>query len=119
MLLENSLDDVNSIHRVENNYRNCIKLKILSLNVCGLRSKLVIPDFVTHISQYDILCFTESKTNATDCMSTLIPGYTLCLNNRKGTRPSGGIAIGIRNEPTHLIKVNEKITSQYISCLVP
>ena len=39
------------------------KLRILRLNVCGLKIKLIIPDFSLLTSKYDILCFQESKTD--------------------------------------------------------
>ena len=57
------------------------KLRILSLNVSGLKSKLIIPDFSLLISKYDILCLQESKTDETDCKPDLIPGYISYFNN--------------------------------------
>lgn len=38
-----------------------LKIKVLSLNVCGLASKLGNPDFVEFISLYDVICLTETK----------------------------------------------------------
>ena len=72
------------------------KLRILSLNVCGLKSKLIIPDFSLLISKYDILCFLESKTDETNCKPDLIPGYTTYFNNRKSIRPSFGIVTNVK-----------------------
>ena len=53
-------------HECENNvkFKNLKskrQFKILSLNVCGLVSKIKMPDFIEYISSYDILCFTETK----------------------------------------------------------
>ena len=62
-------------------------------------NKLQIPEFVEFVSKYDILCFTETKLDESDCISTLLPVYTFFLNNRqKRLRSSGGIAIGIKSE---------------------
>ena len=93
------------------------KLRIISLNVCGLKSKLIIPDFSLLISKYDILCFQESKTDETDCKPDLIPGCTTYFNNRKGIRPSGDIVISVKYELADIVKVWDKNKSQYISWL--
>ena len=50
------------------------QLSFLSINVGGLRNKLQIPEFVEFVSKYDILCFTETKLDGSDSMSTLLPG---------------------------------------------
>ena len=84
------------------------KLRILSLNVCGLKSKLIIPDFSLLISKYDILCFLESKTDETDCKPDLIPGYTTYFNNRKGMRPSGDIIINVKYELADIVSLQQK-----------
>ncbi len=41
-------------------------LSILTLNVCGLKSKLQDKVFLEECSNYDILCFTETKLDNTD-----------------------------------------------------
>jgi hypothetical protein len=43
-------------------------LKIFSLNVCGIKSKLVSPDFSNLIENYDILVFIEYKTDKLDIL---------------------------------------------------
>ena len=73
---------VNDVTDYSDVNRHHTKLSILSLNVCGLRSKLIIPYVLLFISQYDILCFVESKTDETDNKPDLIPGYTSYFNNR-------------------------------------
>ena len=41
-------------------------LKFIYLNVCGITSKLLNPDFATLIKRYDILIFNETKTDHLD-----------------------------------------------------
>ena len=84
---------------------NHVKLRILSLNVCGLRNKLTVPDFLEFISKYNILCFLQSKTDETDSKPDLITGYTCYFNNRKGVRPSGEIVISVTNDLANIVKV--------------
>ena len=42
------------------------KVNFLSLNVCGLSSKIQNDDFVQSIKNYDVLCFQETKTDEVD-----------------------------------------------------
>ena len=67
-------DHVNG-HVVINDDVDLIKLKILSLNVCGLVSKLHNPDFVEFLSLYDIICLTETKIDKID--DVVFEGYEL------------------------------------------
>ena len=66
---------------------------ILSLNCCGIKSKLNYPEFVEFISEFDILCLLETKTD--DCAEINIPGYSVQMKNRKlfSNRKSGGIIL--------------------------
>ena len=41
-------------------------LKFLSLNVCGLRSKLLIPEFFNYINQFDVISLSEMKLDDLD-----------------------------------------------------
>ena len=78
-------------------------------------NNLQIPEFVEFVSKYDILCFTETKLDESDCRSTLLPVYTFFLNNRqKRLRSSGGIAIGIKSEYVS-ITLNFTHHSEYMS----
>ena len=81
-------------------------LNFLTLNTCGLKSKLIIPEFCDFISQYDIIGLQETKTNNLDSFE--IPGFTTYLKHRKNLskRKSGGIGIAYR-----------KCLSNYISIL--
>ena len=45
---------------------NVNKLNITFLNVCGIKSKLLNPDFDLLIKSYDILIFTETKADEFD-----------------------------------------------------
>lgn len=41
-------------------------LQICTLNVCGIKSKIDIPDFAVMCLNYDIMCLTETKTDDVD-----------------------------------------------------
>ena len=82
-------------------HRNCSS--ILSLNVCGLRSRLNCQEFVDYITQFDILLFVETKTDRqdhsylTETFSKL--NYSINISSRKylSFQRSGGIAVAIKN----------------------
>ena len=69
----------------------------MSINVCGLKSKLNIPEFTELINSYDIICFQETKLDDVDEIN--IDGYTvICQNRKKISRyRSGGTAIAAKN----------------------
>ncbi len=77
-------------------------LSILTLNVCGLKSKLQDEVFLEECSNYDILCFTETKLDDTD--KELIEerfedvGFKCVLKNRRkySNIRSGGILIAYK-----------------------
>jgi len=61
------------------------------LNVCGLKYKLLLPDFVDIIKQYDIVFLCETKLSDEDILH-LPNEYTYLLKNRKkNVRKSGGL----------------------------
>ncbi|KAK3107329.1 hypothetical protein FSP39_011987, partial [Pinctada imbricata] len=62
-------------------------------NVCGLKSKLLLPEFQELIKTYDIFICVETKTDNLDILK--VPsGYKYFLKSRKEfKRKSGGIAI--------------------------
>lgn len=90
------------------------QLKILTLNVCGLSSKLQIPEFIDLINCYDIIGIQESKTD--DCDDIHIPGYSITYNNRQelSRRKSGGIVLLIKNEIQKYIKIDTKQDSKLV-----
>ena len=71
-------------------------INILTLNVCGLKSKMKSPDFECYISKYDLIFLMETKLDDLD--QIFIDGFTLLTNNRKyKKRPSGGVAVIVKN----------------------
>ena len=56
-------------------------INFLSINVCGLKSKLNIPEFTELINSYDIIGFQETKLDDVDEIN--IDGYTVICQNRK------------------------------------
>ena len=50
-------------------HTNQMPLYILSLNVCGIKSKLLSADFVGFINDCDIICFTETKCDDVDMIN--------------------------------------------------
>lgn len=63
------------------------------MNVCGLQSKLLNPDFITFVKKYDILLFQETKTDIYDKID-LPDGYDFKAKHRKKfTKKSGGMII--------------------------
>lgn len=74
------------------------ELKFGSLNVCGLISKLKIPEFHDCIKRYDYICISETKIDDLDIplvLENLPLGYTAIFKNRKHVTnvKSGGICI--------------------------
>ena len=70
------------------------QLKFLSLNVCGLVSKLKCPDFLSLINEYDIIGVQETKTDDEDSYIE-IPGYDVFFHNRSciSRYRSGGLEL--------------------------
>jgi exonuclease III len=87
-----------------------LNLKIISLNVCGLVSKLRNPDFVEYISFYDIICLTETKLDEVDDVE--IDGFELlasvCRTHCKAK--SGGICVFVRTNLCKYVQVKEPVT---------
>lgn len=81
-----------------NNQRNSLHvsdIKIVSLNVCGLCSKLRTPDFLEFINEHDIVCLTETKTDCADVID--VENYTVISKHRSNlsSHKSGGIVVYI------------------------
>lgn len=80
------------------NSKNVInKLLFGSLNVCGLKNRINYPEFLEVVSNYDVFCVTETKTDHTDVIS--VPGYSFLSQQRKQKfiRKSGGIGVLYKN----------------------
>jgi hypothetical protein len=83
-------------------------LQINSINVCGLLSKLKIPEFTNFLSKSDICCINESKLDIYDVENVKVEGYTFLSNIRdKCIRKSGGIGVFVKNE-----LIENKLVSQ-------
>lgn len=74
-----------------NNQSQYKQLKIVSINVCGLKSKLLCPEFISFNNTYDIICVQESKLGDVDLIKK--DGYEVFSHNRKtiSRYRSGGI----------------------------
>ena len=88
----------------ENTYHD---LKLLSLNVCGLKSKLKIPEFIETVNSYDIVALQESKLDDVDNIE--VPGYTVfCQKRKKISRyRSDGTAFLFRHSFNEYITTHE------------
>lgn len=90
------------------------QIKLLSLNVCGLISKLKFPEFINLIRRYDIIGIQESKTDDTDSVN--IPDYTVFYHNRTNISRfrSGGITLIIKNEILPYVKIDQVRNSKVV-----
>ena len=90
-------------------------LRLLSLNVCGLVSKLNCPDFLSLIREYDIIGLQETKTDDVDTYLE-IPGYEIIFHNRKRVSRyrSGGIVLIAKKELVPFITIDEFRSSQLV-----
>ena len=78
------------------------KIKVLSLNVCGLKSKLQIPEFCNDCKCHDLLIFCETKCDdldvpfVTSIFSDL--GFHVFIQNREtlARHRSGGVLVAIK-----------------------
>ena len=75
--------------------------------MCGLRRRSNYPDFANFVESYDLLCFTEIKTDNTDIIS--FQGYSSFVQPRKRPylRKSGGISIYFKNKFSNFLKIIE------------
>ena len=91
-------------------------LKLLSLITCGLKSKLLLPEFHTFVSNFDIVGFQESKTDSLDTLN--LPNFKLICKHRKhvAKRKSGGIVLAYK---THLDKWLLLLNNQYSGKTLP
>ena len=75
------------------------------INVCGLKHRLNYPEFEEIVTNFDILCVTETKLDHTDVNS--VPGYNFLFQQRKQKfiRKSGGTGIFYRNRFEGKVKI--------------
>jgi exonuclease III len=80
-------------------------VKVLSLNVCGIKQRLNYPEFADFISSYDIIGLTETKTDDSDEIN--IPGFVTFMRNRHKLSKirSGGIIIAVKDSTVKHVKI--------------
>lgn len=71
-------------------------LKFASLNVCGLKRKILFPEFSSLINNYDVFSVCETKLDRYDLIE--LPGYVFFSQYRKQKyiRKSGGIGVFVK-----------------------
>ena len=89
-------------------------MKIASLNVCGINSKLRCPEFVQWINKFDIICLQETKTDEADDIQ--VSGYTVYMFSRQNLSRyrSGGIALLVKNDISSYVSVDKSSKSSLI-----
>ena len=82
----------NSLFDISNNQN---PLKLLSLNVCGLKSRCINPDFISYLQSFHIIGQQETKLSEIDQINLNL--FEVLTKNRKtkSRTPSGGIAIAV------------------------
>jgi hypothetical protein len=90
-----------------NSLKTTDKLNILSLNVCGLKSKCNYPEFTSLLNNYDIIGLQETKLDNLDHIE--IANFKLFFKNRTdiSNRKSGGIAIAVKKKLLKHINIIE------------
>ena len=69
-----------------------------------MTSKLIIPGFQSFISNFDIICLSETKLDQFDSVN--INGFKFIFANRElARRKSGGVGVLIKNDLWPYIKV--------------
>ena len=68
------------------------------MNVCGLLSKICIPEFKQYVTSFDVFSCSESHLDGLDVIE--LADYTCVLKNRKQrfSKRSGGIATFVKKE---------------------
>ena len=84
------------------------QLHFLSINVCGLKSKLLCPEFVDLLKQYEIIGIQESKLDDVDHI--VVDGYQVFSHNRKvlSRYRSGGITLLIKNSIAPFVHIHKR-----------
>ena len=88
------------------------KLKILSLNVNGLKGKLISDDLEQEISNHDIICLSEVKMDSCDVgvLKSDFGHFTIFTNieDEYKVNPRGGIIIFVKNYLCNSVKFLDK-----------
>jgi len=81
--------------------------------VCGLKRRVLFPDFLQCINNYDVFCICESKLDKHDIID--VQGYTYLslLRNQTVKRKSGGIGIFVKNTLAPYVEILPS-TTEYV-----
>lgn len=93
---------------------------MVSLNVCGLRSKCIFPEFQTFLKSYDIIGFQETKTDRLDDIT--LEHFNLYYKHRKNytvKHRSGGIALACRKSINQFVNVIDTKSSTLVCNFKP
>ena len=84
--------------RLNKSQSNCKSstLKCGSLNVCGIKRKLLYPELCELISDYDLFCVTETKIDNNDIINLLGYKFLSQCRKQKYLRVSGGIGVFVK-----------------------
>ena len=88
-LSKRNLNDINELTTEESSVNMTINssanfpsakhsLKFASLNVCGLKRRVLFPEFSDLVSKYDVFCVCETKFDKYDDIN--LPGYVFFCN---------------------------------------
>ena len=85
---------------------NETNLNILTLNVCGLTTRQIYPEFLDLINQYDIIGLQETKLDLTNA-AQFLDGYKIFCKHGKPISKvkSGGIAIAVKHNIQKFINI--------------
>ena len=91
------------------------ELNILSLNVCGLTSKMECPEFIDHLNQCDLIGLQETKTDDADTYID-IPGYKMFFHNRSclSRYRSDGIVLVVKESLLPYFKIDQSKSSKHV-----
>ena len=67
------------------------------VNVCSLRSKLIVPEFIEFVNEYDMLACAETKLNS-NIDSVSVTGYSYYGSKiTKVSSKSGGVGVFVKD----------------------
>ena len=91
-----SSDTNTNTQGVQGEYVQHKTLKFATLNVCGLKCRSKYPDFTEYFTDYDFLCFVETKFYSTDIVA--FSGFECISQPRKefALRRSRGLALFVK-----------------------
>ena len=119
-VLSNNENDVSFYYNAQNNDIPHImqNVKLIGLNVCGLRSKLRNGIFEEFAIQYDILCLSETNLHNIDLSGTSLANYTCFIKEKSlnSHRYGGvhGLCMIVKNNIAEHAQIITEIQSPYI-----